>query len=224
MAATLTQLRSTLTRTDWLVAAWMAATTVAFYHNFLVLHSTSLSYLYGFGAYGVGLVLARWDPTVRRLLVMGTVGGFVELLGDLFLVTTADTLVYPGGLPFLLRSPAYMPFTWAVLIAFMGYLAIRLRSVAGPVAASLGPAVVALVAESGFESLASRGGGWVYTSAPLAWVGHAPAFVLVAEALMFATVFYWADRRPVVGGVGMGLTIDLCYAGVYYLFVFLATL
>lgn len=200
----------------------MLVTVVAFYHNFLFTKSTELSYLYAFGSYTAGLLYARSDTTVRRLLTMGTIGGFIELLGDAFLVRIAGTLVYPTGYPFLMSSPAYMPFAWAILIAFMGYVGLRLYETIGSVAAYVGPAVFAFVTESGYESLASQGGGWVYTAAPLAWVGHAPLFIVAAEAVMFASVFYWVRRRPLVGGFGIGLTINVSYIVVYYLFVFAA--
>lgn len=197
----------------------MTLTVLGFYHNFLFVNSTVLSYVYGFGAYGIGLVVAGFDTTVRRLLAIGTIGGFVELLGDHFLVHVADTLVYPTGYPFLLSSPAYMPFAWAVLIAFMGYLALRLGEISGPLAGYIGPAVVAFVSESGYESFASQGGGWVYTTAPLGWLGEAPLFILVAEAAMFATAYYWMRRGTLTAGIGMGVSINLSYVAAYSLFV-----
>lgn len=201
----------------------MLATVIAYYHNFLFLQSTGLSYAYAFASYGVGAVFARYDATVRHLLAIGTIGGFLELLGDHFLVSIAGTLVYPSGYPFLLSSPAYMPFAWAILIAFMGYFGVRLGEEVGTRAAYLGPAVFAFVAESGYESLASRGGGWVYTHAPLGWLGHAPLFILLSEAVMFATVYYWVRQRALTGGIGIGVTINATYVGVYYAFVLIAT-
>ncbi|MFB6266452.1 MAG: hypothetical protein ABEI31_02230 [Halodesulfurarchaeum sp.] len=212
------EVRAVLTRRDGLVAGWMLATVLAFYGNFLFVHSTGLSFVFAVGSFGVGLALARVDPLLRELLALGTIGGFVELLGDYFLVEIAGTLSYPAGYPQLLRSPAYMPVAWAVLIAFLGYVSVRVGEEFGARAAVLAPAVVALVSESGFESLASRGGGWVYTVAPLGWIGHAPLFIVVAEGLMFATVAYWVRRGPLVGGLGMGTTIVASYVGVFYLF------
>jgi hypothetical protein len=212
---------SSLNRRDLLVGAWMVATVVAYYHNFLFPQSLALSYGYAFASYGLGVVYARYDTTIRHLLAIGTIGGLIELLGDYFLVHTARTLVYPSGYPFLLSSPAYMPFAWAILIAFMGYVGLRLKDEVGTTAAYIGPAIFALVAESGYESLASQGGGWVYTHAPLGWIGHAPLFIVIAEAVMFATVYYWVRRSVLIGGVGIGLTINVAYVGVYYTFVFL---
>lgn len=212
---------SSLTRRDISVGLWMLATVVGFYHNFLFLQSVALSYGYAIASYGMGLLYARYDATLRRLVGIGTIAGFVELLGDYFLVHIAGTLVYPTGYPNLLSSPAYMPFAWAILITFMGYLGIRLNDEIGGTAAYLGPSAIALIAESGFESLASSGGGWVYTHAPLGWVGHAPLFILIAEAFMFATTFYWVRRKVVTGGLGMGLTINASYIVVYYAFGFL---
>jgi hypothetical protein len=74
------------------------------------------------------------------------------------------------------------------------------------------------------ESLASRCGGWTYTDAPLGWVGHAPLFIVVAEAAMFASAYYWVRRESATGGIGIGLTIIASYAGVYYLFTRLAAM
>lgn len=215
---------TSITRRDVFVGGWMVLTVIAFYHNFLVSNSILLSYLYAVGAYGIGVLYARKDPVIRRLLVIGTIGGGIELLGDYFLVEIADTLVYPAGYPFLLRSPAYMPFAWAILIAFMGYLAMRLAERYGPLAAVTGPAVFAFVAESGFESFASQGGGWVYTTAPLGWIGEAPLFILVAEAFMFASIYFWLKQSQLSAGIGIGMTITSSYIAVYYLFVLVAGL
>lgn len=219
-----TKIRSALTQHDLLVGGWMLITVLAYYHNFLFIHSTALSYGYAFAFYGIGVVFAWYDATMRDLLIIGTIGGIVELVGDYFLVTVAGTLVYPSGYPFLLRSPVYMPFAWAILIVFMGYLGLRLADEVGNTAAYLGPAVFAFVAESGFESLASRGGGWTYTSAPLGWLIHAPLFIVVAEAVMFASVYYWVKRGPIKGGIGIGVTIVGSYIGIYYLFALLAAI
>lgn len=213
------RLRSSLDRRDLLVGAWMLATVVVYYHNFLFLQSIAFSYGYAFGSYAIGLVYARYDATIRHLLAIGTIGGLLELLGDYFLVHTVGTLVYPSGYPFLLSSPAYMPFAWAILITFMGYLGVRLGDEVGTASAYVGPAIFAFVAESGYESLASQGGGWVYAHAPLGWIGHAPLFIVIAEAAMFATVYYWVRRRVLIGGLGIGLTINAAYIGVYYAFV-----
>lgn len=213
---------SRLTRRDLLVGCWMLATMLLYYHNFLFAHSTGLAYVYAVAGYAIGVVFARFDEMVRHLLAIGTIGGLLELIGDFFLVRIADTLVYPQEYPLLLESPAYMPFAWALLIVFMGYIGLRLGEEAGGAAAYIGPAVVAFISESGFESLASRGGGWVYTAAPLGWIGHAPLFVVVAEALMFASVYYWARQDSIRGGIGIGTTIIVSYIGIYYQFVLLA--
>jgi hypothetical protein len=213
-----------LTSRDVFIGGWMLVTIVVYYHNFLFVQSPALSYVYAFASYGIGVVYARYDTTVKHLLAIGTVGGFLELLGDYFLVAVAGTLVYPSGYPFLLRSPAYMPFAWAILIAFMGYVGLRLSDEYGTSAAYLGPAIFAFVAESGYESLASQGGGWTYLTAPLGWIGHAPLFIVVAEAVMFASSYYWVRKNALVGGIGIGCTINVSYVGVYYLFVIIGSL
>lgn len=213
-----------ITERDVLVGIWMVGTVVVYYHNFLFVQSTALSYLYAFVFYGIGLVYAMFDERVRHLIVMGTIGGFLELLGDHFLAHIAETLVYPAGYPFLLSSPAYMPLAWALLITFMGYVGLRLYEEVNITAAYIGPAIFAFVAESGYESLASQGGGWIYTTAPLGWIGHAPLFIVVAEAVMFASSYYWAKQNSLIGGLGMGVTINLSYVSVYYLFVLVANL
>lgn len=207
-----------LSTRDYIVVVWMLAMVAAFYHNFLFVQSTGLSYLYSLIFFAVGLLYACFDADIRHLMLVGTVAGFVELFGDWFLVHGADSLRYPRGYPYLFASPAYMPLAWALLVVFLGYLGWRLHEEVGPAAASIGPALFALVAESGFESLASRGGGWTYEAAPLGWVGHAPLFILVAEALMFATVYKWIERDWWVGGIGMGMTVNASYVAVYYIF------
>lgn len=218
------RVRESLIRRDLLIGVWMLVTVIAYYHNFLFIQSTGLSYAYAFISYGVGVAFAWYDATVRHLLAIGTIGGLLELLGDHFLVHYAGTLVYPTGYPFVLSSPAYMPFAWAILITLMGYVGIRLAEEVGTRAAYLGPAVLAFIAESGYESLASQGGGWVYTHAPLGWIGHAPLFIVLSEAVMFATVYYWVQKRTLIGGIGIGTTINATYVGVYYAFELLGRL
>lgn len=104
----------------------------------------------------------RYDSPMKHLLVIGTIHGAIELVGDNFLVTGAGTLVYPSGYTFLLRSPAYMPYAWSLLVVIMEFLGIRLADTMGETAGYLGSTVAAFIAESSFESLASRGAVDVY--------------------------------------------------------------
>lgn len=133
----------------------------------------------------------------------------MELLDDYFLVETAGTLVYPSGHAFLLRFPVYVPFGLAIRIVFMGYVGLRLVDEMGRTAGYALPAAFAFVVERGFESLVSRSGGWTYTTDPFGWIGHAPLFILVAEAAMFASAYYWVKQDSVTGGLGMGATMVL---------------
>lgn len=41
---------------------------------------------------------------------------------------------------------------------------------------------------------------------------------------MFASSYYWAKQDALTGGFGIGVTINLSYVGVYYLFVLVSNL
>lgn len=204
---------------DVRVLGWLAVNVVLFSHVVLTQPPLWVTYLYNVVLYGIGGTLAYRYSTLRRVFVLATIAGIVELGADYFLVVIADTLVYSQSLPMLVESPAYMPLAWAIVTTQLGYLALRLSDAERRLAASAAPSIIAMGLIWFYETGAHVAGIWGYTNAPILMVGNAPAFIIVAEGIMFATLFYFVERsNPITAGVGFGLVIMASYVGVYGLF------
>ncbi|AEN05271.1 hypothetical protein [Halolamina sp.] len=221
--------RLPLPHIDRLMLAWWCLNALVFAHVVLAGPPLWVTYAYNVGLYLVGGFVATLDRTVRRIFVIGTVAGVVELGVDAFLVDVTGTLVYPTPesplLTILIRSPAYMPLAWAILITQVGYLAHRIEETWGRVAAATVPAAVAVVLLSVYESGAGPAGIWEYVAAPLGFLGNAPFFILTAEAAMFVALpSFLRWRSSLAAGVGFGLWISACYVASYYLFVAVASI
>ncbi|WP_147435574.1 DUF6989 domain-containing protein [Halobellus sp. Atlit-38R] len=208
----------TLTATDRRVLGWLGVNLLVFGHVVVFETPLWLTYTYNGLLYAIGIGVALRSPEIRDIFVLGSVAGVLEVGVDAFLVSTGS-LVYPDSLPMLVGSPLYMPISWALVVTYFGYFGRRLDEIAGPVAATLGPAVTGMVLVGFFEYGAHYAGIWSYAIAPFAMLGHVPAFIVVAEGVMFAAL-YWVVRlrRPLLGGVGFAAVISISYVGSYALF------
>jgi hypothetical protein len=208
-----------LTRTDWWMLGFWFVNLLAFLH--VVLFETPLwvTYAYNGLLYCIGAAVSYYSKMVRTAFVLGTVAGFVELGADSFLVQMTGTLVYPESLPMLLDSPLYMPLAWAIVIAQLGYLGVRLDEAYGRRAAMAGPSVVSMLLVGFYEYGAYYAGIWEYVGGPLFVLGTVPLYVVVAEGITFATLYEFVRLdRPIWAGVGFGLVIGASYAFTYVLF------
>lgn len=211
------------TTTDGWMFGWWVLNALCFAHVVLFPQPLLVTYAYNALLYVVGAAIASVDRTVRKLFVLATVAGVVELGVDRFLVEVTGTLVYPESAPMLLSSPLYMPLAWAIVTTQLGYLASRLDDTVGATIAALVPAGLAMGLIGVYETGARLAGIWAYESAPLLMVGNAPLYILLAEGVMFASLWYFARwDAPVVAGVGFGAVISASYVGSYYLLVAIA--
>ncbi|MBF6589293.1 MAG: hypothetical protein IVW57_02030 [Ktedonobacterales bacterium] len=131
----------------------------------------------------------RWRPLVGRLLLLGLVAGLLELATDAAGEGFAHSLVYPQGEPSLWASPFYMPLSWMIVLAQLGYLAWRLRSGAPRVPVVVAVAVTGLWSAFTipfYEEMASYARWWRYTTAPR--IGHTPLYVVLFEGLIGAAI------------------------------------
>jgi len=142
-----------------------------------------------------------WRPLILRLLLLGLVAGVLELATDAAGRDFAHSLVYPDGEPLLWTSPAYMPLSWMLVIAQLGYLGWRLRGLAPrvplrlamPLCGACGAIVIPF-----YEETAYYAGWWSYAPARLA-LGHTPAYVLLFEGLICAALPLlagWIEALP----------------------------
>lgn len=211
-----------LDTTDYRVFGWMVINIALFSHIVIYQPPLWVTYLYNAILYGIGGLLAYRSVKLRRIFVLATVAGVIELGADYFLVSIAGTLVYPKSLPLIIKSPLYMPLAWAIVTTQLGYLALQLVSVEKRKAASVVPGGIAMSLIWFYETGASIAGIWEYTKAPLCMLGQAPVFIIVAEGIMFSTLFYFVERsKPVIAGIGFGLVIISSYIISYYMFILL---
>lgn len=212
-----------LTTTDRLMVGWWGVNALVFSHVVLFPQPVLVTYAYNAILYIIGAWIAFVDRTVRKLFVLGTVAGIVELGVDWFLVEVTGTLVYPASAPMLLSSPVYMPLAWAIVTTQLGYVGYRLDEVYGWTAASIAPAVLAMGLIGVYETGARIAGIWEYVGAPLLMVGNAPLFIVLGEGVMFASLWYFVRwDSPISAGVGFGGVITASYVGIYYLLLAIA--
>lgn len=208
-----------LTRIDHWIAGWWLLNLVLFLHVVLLDPPLWVTYFYNVFLYGIGALISYYSKLVRKIFVLATIAGILELGVDHFLVSVTGTLVYPTSLPMLLSSPVYMPLSWAIVTTQLGYLAVRLARIGGRYVAAIGPSLLAMSLIGFYEYGAFKAGIWEYVSAPLYMLGHVPLYVVIAEGLMFATLYEFVRlERPVLAGFGFAVVISVCYAGTFYVF------
>jgi hypothetical protein len=133
------------------------------------------------GAY----LLYAWffsDMALVYYVLFGLVVGVCELPIDAWLVRSSQTLIYPTDEPMLWKSPAYMPFAWAVVIVQVAVLGDALIPSLG-----LGVATVAVASFGGlyipiYEHLAKGANLWFYKDTPMLF--NAPYYVIGAEFML----------------------------------------
>jgi hypothetical protein len=203
------------------MAGWWLVNLVVFLHVVLFETPLWLTYAYNGFLYAIGAAISARSRIVRRIFVLGTVAGVLELGVDRFLVTVTETLVYPDSLPVVVSSPLYMPLAWALVITHLGYLGARLNQAFGRRVAAFGPSLAAVTLVGFYEYGAYLAGIWTYVGAPFVMLGHVPLYIVVAEGVMFATLHELVSReRPVLAGVGFALVITVSYIGSYIVFAF----
>jgi hypothetical protein len=139
--------------------------------------------------YLLGLALSRdWRPLILRLCALGLVAGVCELATDAAGEGVAHSLFYPAGTPMLFASPIYMPVSWMVTLAWLGYLAWRLSTLATrpPLWVSvLVTGLAGAITVPYYEQMAYLAGWWHYYL-PVLRVGHVPIYVVVFEGAVAA--------------------------------------
>ncbi|HEX2349836.1 MAG TPA: hypothetical protein VHI51_15490 [Ktedonobacterales bacterium] len=141
----------------------------------------------------LALALRRaWRPLILRLLAFGLIAGVCELFTDFSGEVVAHSLRYPPREPMLWASPAYMPLSWMVVLAQIGYLAWRLAALLPRPLYSLPWLAMALTGLWGalnipfYEEMAYHAGWWSYAPAP--GLGHTPYYVMLFEGLIAAAL------------------------------------
>ncbi len=131
------------------------------------------------------------EPLFSRLFVFGLAAGFAELVNDTWLIHR-HLLVYDPGGPFIIDTPLYMPFSWALIFVTNGTVALWFQQKLGGWKAALAMAAASGLYIPGFEAIAAKADWWYYQNVPML-LGLAPLFVVLGEALL-ALPLPWASQ------------------------------
>jgi|CXWL01.1.fsa_nt_gi hypothetical protein len=151
------------------------------------------------------------EPLFARLLVFGLAIGFTELLNDTWLIDKSILIYDPGG-PFIIDTPLYMPFCWALIFVTNGTIAVWLfQKLNGGIKAALAMALLSGMYIPGFEALAAKAFWWHYENVSM-FFGLAPNFVVLGEALLalpLPLMCVTLARRHFGVSVGLGIVEGL---------------
>jgi hypothetical protein len=141
--------------------------------------------------YGLSLVflvygLVTRDGVLLRFFLFSVTAGFAELISDAWLVEYTCTLIYPHPEPMLLDSPAYMPFSWTVVLMEVGYIGWLLSKPWGMVKSSIFLCFLGAMLVPLYESWAIHAGWWYYQHTPQ--IFKVPEYVIIAEGLLMISV------------------------------------
>ncbi|MBO0947957.1 hydroxysqualene dehydroxylase [Fibrella forsythiae] len=153
---------------------------------------------YGLTALYAAYVLLSRDTVVGAILAFALVAGFAELASDYYLVSITDTLIYPRPEPRLWDSPAYMPFSWTVVLTQIGFIGYLIMKRLSPLQTGLLLVPISGILIPLYENWAIQGGWWNYVNAP-EWHG-VPYYIYLAEALLVFPVPYFIRKATVAGG------------------------
>lgn len=138
---------------------------------------------YGLYVFYWGYAFRTKNPLVQRLLIFGTIAGILELVTDHYLVSTIDSLVYPGNEAMIWSSPAYMPLAWSNVLLQLSFIGVLLTKRFGLVRASIFLGIAGGMYIPTYEHLAKDAGWWWYNlNTPMLF--NAPAYVIICEALI----------------------------------------
>jgi hypothetical protein len=137
-----------------------------------------------------GLYLFYWfyalkfqNPLILRLVIFGTIAGILELATDHYLVSTINSLVYPGNEPMVWSSPMYMPFAWSNVLLQLSFVGVLLTQKKGVLIASIILCIAGGMYIPLYEHLAKDAEWWWYQD-NVQMVFNAPVYVIVCEALI----------------------------------------
>ena len=137
-----------------------------------------------------GLYLFYWfyalkfqNPLILRLVIFGTIAGILELATDHYLVSTIESLVYPGNEPMVWSSPMYMPFAWSNVLLQLSFVGVLLTKKKGIVVASIILCIAGGMYIPLYEHLAKDAGWWWYQD-NVKMIFNAPVYVIICEALI----------------------------------------
>ncbi len=147
------------------------------------------------------------NPLVLRLVLFGTIAGILELVTDHYLVSTINSLIYPGKELIIWSSPAYMPFAWSNVLLQLSFIGILFTRKYGILKASVILCIAGGMYIPMYEHLA-KGAGWWWYNTDVHMILNAPLYVIICEAfisLSLPLLISYAERHPISRTILLGI-------------------
>jgi hypothetical protein len=177
---------------------------------------------YGFVTVFILYSLFTRDKILLNFLLFVVTAGFAELIADKWLVDFTQTLIYPHHEPMLLRSPAYMPFSWTVVLMEVGYIGWLLSPRWGLLKESLFLCILGALLVPLYETWAINAGWWTYQNTPKLF--NVPRYVILAEGLLMLSVPFILSKvekaKPhiiILWGLAEGIVMLIACVIAFYL-------
>lgn len=169
---------------------------------------------YGLSAVFLTYALITRDALLLRFFLFSLSAGFAELFADQWLVEYTKTLVYPHHEPMLLSSPAYMPFSWTVVLIEVGYIGWLILNKWNMLVATIAICIIGSLLVPLYETWAIDAGWWYYVNTPK--LGLVPKYVIMAEGLLMLTVPYMLKKAD-TSKIWMVVVLGIAEGAVMYL-------
>lgn len=152
---------------------------------------TAALWAYVFSAIYIAYAVYTKDQFLKRMLVFAVVAGFAELLADAYLVSTGS-LIYPGNEPMIWESPAYMPFSWTVVLMQLGYIGHLMTDQLGWLKSGIILMFIGAMMVPLYEYWAIESGWWDYQN--VKEIYSVPLYVMLAEGLLMFLVPFFVEK------------------------------
>lgn len=179
-------------------------------------------------AYGLFILLITYaflkrSAFLKKIILFGVVAGFIELFADWWLVSGTNTLVYFSEEPFIWKSPAYMPFAWAVIITQAGYIGYLIRKKFELIPTVILTALAGAIMIPFHEYFANKALWWYYKDCKALF--NTPYYIILGEAFICSVlpiIYKWIAQKKMVPfaltGIIYGFWIWISYFVAYHIF------
>ena len=172
--------------------------------------SASFISFFLYGAYWLYYMLTK-NQLIFRLLIIGTIAGFLELFADHYLVDVIHSLVYPQKEAMLWSSPLYMPIAWSNIILQLSFVGVLLTNRFGLLKASILLCIAGGMYIPLYEHLANNAGWWYYLkNTPM--VFNAPVYVVICEALISLSlplIIGLSEHNKIIKSIFLGIILGI---------------
>lgn len=174
----------------WFVLTVMTIGIIALIHDSIQDRGWVSAAWWGYGLSSVFFLYAAImrDQLMLRFCLFAVVAGFTELFADAWLVMYTKTLVYPYPEPMLWKSPAYMPFSWTVVLMEVGFIGWLVANRWGLLKASIFLCILGAMLVPLYERWAIGAKWWDYVNCPM--IFRVPQYIILAEGLLMLSLPY----------------------------------